>query len=74
MHGVVVLQHRAALAGDVADGVVDVADGVVEVAVGTGTVVLALVTTERAAAGFEPAEIVVGENGAGEKETLRCFS
>jgi len=67
VHGVVVLQHRAALAGDVADGVV-------EVAVGTGTVVLALVTTERAAAGFEPAEIVVGENGAGEKETLRCFS
>ena len=57
MQRVVVLERCAALAGDVAYGVVDVA-------VGAGAVLLALVRTERAAGGFEPVEIVVGEHAA----------
>ena len=61
MQRVVVLEHRAAFAGEIADGVVDVA-------VGAGTVLLALVRTERAAGGFEPVESVVGKRPACGKE------
>ena len=63
MHGVVVGKCRAALVGDVADGVVDVS-----------TACLALVYAEGAGGGDETIQIIVSESAAGGKKRLRCLS